>query len=228
MTSTLDQPTETPRRADPSAVVERLLGIFNDGGIAVLASIGHQTGLFETLALAAAGHERAGRRRGGPRRALRAGVARRRRHRGLRGLRARPARTYSLCPEHAPFLTGPDRGQPGPRDALRDLDGPGHPAGRREVPHRGRTVLRRLPRLPRRAGRGERRGERRLPARHDRAADGTRGPAAAPASTSPTSAAARATPSTCWPAPSRPAGSPAWTSPRRRSPSVAPRRRRGA
>ncbi|WP_347353623.1 methyltransferase domain-containing protein [Intrasporangium sp.] len=36
--------------ADPEAVTERLLQVLNDGAIAVLASIGHQTGLFETLA----------------------------------------------------------------------------------------------------------------------------------------------------------------------------------
>jgi SAM-dependent methyltransferase len=41
-----------PGRADldPDAVAERLLGIVNDGGIAILGSIGHSTGLFETLA----------------------------------------------------------------------------------------------------------------------------------------------------------------------------------
>jgi SAM-dependent methyltransferase len=41
-----------PTRAalDPEAVAERLLGIVNDGGIAILGSIGYSTGLFETLA----------------------------------------------------------------------------------------------------------------------------------------------------------------------------------
>lgn len=34
---------------DPDAVAERLLGVVNDGGIAILGSIGYATGLFETL-----------------------------------------------------------------------------------------------------------------------------------------------------------------------------------
>ena len=154
MTSTLDQPTETAERR-PEAVAERLLGIFNDGGIAVLASIGHQTGLFETLASLPPATSEQVADAAGSRRALRARVARRRRHRGLRRLRARRPHLHAVPRARAvPHRTR--RGQPGPRDALRDPDGPGHPAGRREVPHRGRTVLRRLPRLPRRAGRGER------------------------------------------------------------------------
>jgi SAM-dependent methyltransferase len=43
--------TETVPQADAvEAGAERLVGILNDASIAVLASIGHQTGLFETLA----------------------------------------------------------------------------------------------------------------------------------------------------------------------------------
>ena len=106
MTSTLDQPTETPESADPGAVVERLIGIFNDGGIAVLTSIGYQTGLFETLAsLPPATSEQV---------ADAAGLDERYVREWLGGVVTAgfvdyepTARTYSLCPEHAPFLTGP-------------------------------------------------------------------------------------------------------------------------
>ena len=47
MTTTDLAPAPTP--LDPDAVAERLLGVVNDGGIAILGSIGHSTGLFETL-----------------------------------------------------------------------------------------------------------------------------------------------------------------------------------
>lgn len=47
---TITQPTG-PDLADPSPeVANRLVQIFNDGSIAVLASLGHQSGLFETMA----------------------------------------------------------------------------------------------------------------------------------------------------------------------------------
>ncbi len=36
--------------ADPQAVAERVIGILNDGSICILAGIGHELGLFETLA----------------------------------------------------------------------------------------------------------------------------------------------------------------------------------
>ena len=39
-----------PAALDPEAVAERVLRIFNDGAICVLAGIGHETGLFDTLA----------------------------------------------------------------------------------------------------------------------------------------------------------------------------------
>ena len=45
MTTTEIQPPVTDDQA-----TERLVQILNDGAIAVLASLGHQTGLFETLA----------------------------------------------------------------------------------------------------------------------------------------------------------------------------------
>ena len=49
MTATEVTPTTTaPDRAE--AVLERLIQVFDDGAIAILASIGHTTGLFETLA----------------------------------------------------------------------------------------------------------------------------------------------------------------------------------
>jgi ubiquinone/menaquinone biosynthesis C-methylase UbiE len=46
--TTLD--TRPAAMDDPEVVAERLLGIVNDGSICVLASIGHELGLFETLA----------------------------------------------------------------------------------------------------------------------------------------------------------------------------------
>ncbi len=39
-----------PAALDPDAVAERVIGILNDGAICVLAGLGHDTGLFDTLA----------------------------------------------------------------------------------------------------------------------------------------------------------------------------------
>ena len=39
-----------PAAVDPDAVAERVIGILNDGAICVLAGLGHETGLFDTLA----------------------------------------------------------------------------------------------------------------------------------------------------------------------------------
>ena len=53
MTTTRPHPPTHPgttEAADPDEVAERLVGILNDGAIAVLASLGHELGLFETLA----------------------------------------------------------------------------------------------------------------------------------------------------------------------------------
>jgi hypothetical protein len=91
---------------DPTVVAERLVGILNDGGIAVLASIGYQTGLFETLALLPpATSEQIGDAAGLDERYVRewlGGVV------TAGFVDYDPAdRTYTLCAEHAPFLTGP-------------------------------------------------------------------------------------------------------------------------
>jgi len=96
----------TTTTLDPAVVAERLIGILNDGGIAVLASIGYQTGLFETLAsLPPATSEQV---------ADAAGLDERYVREWLGGVVTAgfveydPAdRTYTLCAEHAPFLTGP-------------------------------------------------------------------------------------------------------------------------
>ena len=50
MTTLETAPTTTPEAADPEAVAARVVGILNDGAICMLAAIGHELGLFETLA----------------------------------------------------------------------------------------------------------------------------------------------------------------------------------
>lgn len=49
-TETAPEATATEETPDPEAAAERLIGIFNDGAICILTSIGHELGLFETLA----------------------------------------------------------------------------------------------------------------------------------------------------------------------------------
>ena len=44
-----DTRDRTAEDVDPEEVAERIIGILNDGAICVLASIGHELGLFETL-----------------------------------------------------------------------------------------------------------------------------------------------------------------------------------
>jgi 2-polyprenyl-3-methyl-5-hydroxy-6-metoxy-1,4-benzoquinol methylase len=101
--TTTELPTHTT--SDPEAVAMRLLGVLNDGGIAVLASIGYRTGLFDTLAVlppatstqiadAAGLHERYVREWLGG--VVSAGF-----------VDYDPAaRTYALRADHAPFFTG--------------------------------------------------------------------------------------------------------------------------
>jgi SAM-dependent methyltransferase len=50
MTTYQAEPATESAEAAAEAAAERLVGILNDASVAVLASIGHQTGLFETLA----------------------------------------------------------------------------------------------------------------------------------------------------------------------------------
>ena len=50
MTTTTHAPDATTEPADPGSAAERVVEILNDGSICVLASIGHEVGLFESLA----------------------------------------------------------------------------------------------------------------------------------------------------------------------------------
>lgn len=105
MTTLETAPTETPEAADPEEVAGRVVGILNDGAICLLASIGHEVGLFETLAeLPPATSAQV---------ADAAGLDERYVREWLGGMVTAcfvqyvPAdRTYYLCPDHAPFLTG--------------------------------------------------------------------------------------------------------------------------
>jgi 2-polyprenyl-3-methyl-5-hydroxy-6-metoxy-1,4-benzoquinol methylase len=97
--------TATTEEADPEEVAGRVVGILNDGAICLLASIGHELGIFETLASlppATSGQV-----------ADAAGLDERYVREWLGGMVTAgfvqyvPAdRTYYLCPDHAPFLTG--------------------------------------------------------------------------------------------------------------------------
>jgi SAM-dependent methyltransferase len=108
MTTTTDTTTTstTTDTSSAEAVSGRLVQIFNDGGIAVLGSIGHQLGLFDLLAtLPPATSEQV---------ADAAGLDERYVREWLGGVVTAGfvdydphSRTYALCEEHAPFLTGP-------------------------------------------------------------------------------------------------------------------------
>ena len=94
-----------PEAADPEAVAERIVGIFNDGAICVLASIGHELGLFETLGTLPPATS--------AQLADAAGLDERYVREWLGGVvtagfvQYQPGDdTYYLCPDHAPFLTG--------------------------------------------------------------------------------------------------------------------------
>ncbi|MCK0114200.1 class I SAM-dependent methyltransferase [Ornithinimicrobium sp. F0845] len=102
--------TDEPRVGEPDQataeqVVGRLVQILNDGSIAVLAGIGHDTGLFDTMAgLPPATSEQI---------ADAAGLDERYVREWLGGVTTAgfvewdpAARTFALCPDHAPFLTG--------------------------------------------------------------------------------------------------------------------------
>lgn len=98
----------TPESADPEEVAARVIGILNDGAITLLASIGHELGLFDTLAsLPPATSQQI---------ADAAGLDERYVREWLGGMVTAcfveyvPAdRTYYICPDHAPYLTtGPD------------------------------------------------------------------------------------------------------------------------
>jgi SAM-dependent methyltransferase len=99
----------TTTEQEASTVLDRLVQILDDGGIAVLTSIGHTTGLFETMAaLPAATSAQV---------ADAAGLDERYVREWLGGVVAAgfvdydPVEaTYALREDHAPFLTGPTAG----------------------------------------------------------------------------------------------------------------------
>src|SRR5687768_12368019 len=106
--TTTEAPGTTPgdtHAADPEAVAERVIDILDAGAICVLAGIGHETGLFETLAgLPPATSAQV---------ADAAGLDERYVREWLGGMvtagfvqYAPEDRTYHLRPDHAPFLTG--------------------------------------------------------------------------------------------------------------------------
>ena len=105
MTTIETTPAPTPDAADPEEVAGRVVGILNDGAICLLASLGHELGLFETLTeLPPATSTQV---------ADAAGLDERYVREWLGGMVTAgfvqyvPAdRTYYLCPDHAPFLTG--------------------------------------------------------------------------------------------------------------------------
>ena len=101
--TTIEQPTDFDQTRF-EAFGDRMLGMFNAGCAALLTSIGHQTGLFDALALAGAvtSEELAGR----------AGLNERYVREWLGGMTVAGvveydpnARAYSLPPEHAGWLT---------------------------------------------------------------------------------------------------------------------------
>jgi SAM-dependent methyltransferase len=103
--TTTEARSTTAEAADPEAVAERVIGILDAGAICVLTGIGHETGLFETLAgLPPATSEQI---------ADAAGLDERYVREWLGGMvtggfvQYVPGDgTYYLCPDHAPFLTG--------------------------------------------------------------------------------------------------------------------------
>jgi 2-polyprenyl-3-methyl-5-hydroxy-6-metoxy-1,4-benzoquinol methylase len=105
MTATQLNPMTTPPDP-PEAVLERLIQVWDDGAIAILASIGHTTGLFETLAtLPPATSEQI---------ADAAGLNERYVREWLGGVVTAGfaeydpiGRAYSLREDYRPFLTGP-------------------------------------------------------------------------------------------------------------------------
>lgn len=104
--TTLDTPETTTLPADPQEVAARVIGIVNDGAICLLTSLGAELGLFNTLAeLPAATSEQI---------ADAAGLDERYVREWLGGMVTAgfveyvPGEaTYNICPDHAPFLTGP-------------------------------------------------------------------------------------------------------------------------
>ena len=105
MTTLETAPTSTTDAADPEAVAGRVVEILNDGAICLLASIGHELGIFDTMAaLPPATSTQV---------ADAAGLDERYVREWLGGMvtagfvqYAPTDATYHLSPDHAPFLTG--------------------------------------------------------------------------------------------------------------------------
>ncbi|HEX6149894.1 class I SAM-dependent methyltransferase, partial [Nocardioides sp.] len=103
--TTIETEPAVAQATDPDAVAERLIGIVNDGAICLFTSIGHELGLFETLAsMPAATSEQIGDAAGLDERYVRewlGGVV----TAGFVDYHP-DTRTYSLRPDHTPFVTG--------------------------------------------------------------------------------------------------------------------------
>ena len=105
MTTLESTATGTPAAADPEEVAGRVVSILDDGAICLLTSLGHELGIFETLAaLPPATSAQV---------ADAAGLDERYVREWLGGMvtagfvaYAPEGRTYHLRPDHAPFLTG--------------------------------------------------------------------------------------------------------------------------
>jgi ubiquinone/menaquinone biosynthesis C-methylase UbiE len=103
--TTLETPETTTAAADPQEVAARVIGILNDGAICALTSVGHELGLFETMAgLPPASSLQI---------ADAAGLDERYVREWLGGMVTAgfvqyvPGdATYYICPDHTPFLTG--------------------------------------------------------------------------------------------------------------------------
>jgi hypothetical protein len=168
----LPERKQNPARAE--ALAGRLAGMIDDGAVVAMISVGHRTGLFDTLA----GDQRDHRRACRPRRALRARMARGDGHRPHRRLRPRA--------QHLP-PAGRARSEPDPRRSPRQPRGlrpARRPPRRRPGPHarllrdRGRHAPRRLSVLSPHHGRRQRDDRHRRPLpRHPASGGRHRGPA---------------------------------------------------
>ncbi len=197
MTTTETHVPHDTETADPEAVAEHLIGILNDGSICILAGIGHELGLFETLTgLPPATSTQI---------ADAAGLDERYVREWLGGMVTGgfveylpENRTYYICPDHAPFLTGTGTG---PDNLARVM---------RFIPLLGQVTPQVMEKF--RTGGGLSYDD--YPGFHDlQAAD---------------SAAARGTRSTCWPGRTRTARSSATTSAPRHWSRLVPRPPTGA
>ena len=161
--TTLDEAAvATQEQQAPAAVAERLVQVLNDGAIAVLGSIGHDTRTVRDLATLPRPPAPADRRRRGARRALRPRVARRRRHGGLVDYDPASRRVRAL-PGARALPHRPRRRQHRAHACGYHADGRrSTPQVLEQLPHRRRPRLRRLPAVSTTPGRGQRGRQRRL------------------------------------------------------------------